>query len=360
MQRFDYIRPEEVGVLPSLSRSAFEGEDALQAAGQFLGGGTTMVDLMKLYVMRPQLLVDIKRLRGLDTIETTEKGGLRLGALVTMNQAAHDQRLHDGYRIVVRSLDQAASQQVRNMARLGGNVLQRTRCSYFRDPSFEECNKRTPGSGCAARNGVNEKHALLGTTQACIATYPGDFAQSLMALDATVSTNGPFNGRPFAELHRHGETPEIETRLAPGELITSFLLPPVAEWTRRSVYVKIRDRDSYAFALASAAVGLAVENGKVAEVRIALGGLATVPWRAHAAEATLRGQTLNEETATAAAETEFAAAERRAQSNYRISLGKATMVRALLDAQPMEIERCPQCKRMLQLRRCLSVPAGGL
>ncbi len=337
MRRFDYVRPQEVTILPTLSRSAFEGENPLDAEGQFLGGGTTMVDLMKLYVMRPHLLIDIKNLKGLDQIEATEDGGLRLGALVTMNQAARDQRLHDGYRMVVRSLAQAASQQVRNMARLGGNVLQRTRCSYFRDPSFEECNKRTPGSGCSALNGVNEKHAVLGTTRACIATYAGDFAQSLIALDATVGTNGPFNGRPFAELHRHGETPNIETRLAPGELITGFLLPPVTEWTRRSVYVKIRDRDSYAFALASAAVGLAVENGKVAEVRISLGGLATVPWRAHQAEAVLRGQTLSEDIANAAAETEFSAAERRAQSNYRISLGKATIVRALLQAQSMEI-----------------------
>ena len=239
MRRFDYVRPQEVTILPSLSRSAFEGENPLDAEGQFLAGGTTMVDLMKLYVMRPHLLVDIKTLKGLDQIEATEDGGLRLGALVTMNQAARDQRLHDGYRMVVRSLAQAASQQVRNMARLGGNVLQRTRCSYFRDPSFEECNKRTPGSGCAALNGVNEKHAVLGTSRACIATYAGDFAQSLIALDAKVSTNGPFNGRPFAELHLHGETPNIETRLAPGELITSFLLPP-----RRGVDSPVRVREN--------------------------------------------------------------------------------------------------------------------
>ena len=336
MRRFDYVRPQEVTSLPILFQPEFEGANALEAAGQFLGGGTTMVDLMKLYVMRPQMLVDIKRLNGLDKIDS-ENGGLRLGALVTMNQASRDGRLHDGYRMVVRSLSQAASQQVRNMARLGGNVLQRTRCNYFRDSSYKECNKRKPGSGCAAIDGANSKHAVLGTSKACIATYAGDFAQSLIALHATVATNGPFNGRPFAELHRHGETPDIETRLAPGELITSFLLPPIAEWTRRSVYVKIRDRDSYAFALASAAVGLAFENDKVAEVRIALGGLATVPWRAHRAEAVLRGQTLNEETATAAAEAEFADAEQRAQSNYRIQLGKATIVRALLQAQAMEI-----------------------
>ena len=336
MRRFDYVRPQEVASLPAFTKPEFEGATALEAKGQFLGGGTTMVDLMKLYVMRPEMLVDVKRLNGLDKIEP-EGEGLRLGALVTMNEAASDQRLHDGYPMVVHSLTQAASQQVRNMARLGGNVLQRTRCSYFRDVSFKECNKRTPGSGCAARDGVNAKHALLGSSKACIATYAGDFAQSLIALDAAVATNGPFNGRPFAELHQHGEAPDVETRLAPGELITSFLLPPVAEWTRRSVYVKIRDRDSYAFALASAAVGLAIEDGRVTEVRIALGGLATVPWRAHRAEAVLRGQLFNEEIATAAAEAEFADAEQRSQSNYRIELGKATIVRALLQAQAMEI-----------------------
>ena len=339
MRTFDYLRPANVAEVATLFRPGPVDADPLAAPEQFLGGGTTMVDLMKLYVMRPETLVDIKQVSGLDTIEPTEDGGLRLGSLVTMAQAARDERLSRDYRMVVEALRQAASTQLRNMARLGGNVLQRTRCNYFRDISYPQCNKRTPGSGCAAVDGQNRKHAILGVSDACIASYPGDFAQALMALDATVTTTGPMNGQPFARLHRlPGDTPHIETRLAPSELITGFVLPPAAEWTRRSIYVKIRDRDSYAFALASAAVGLALEDGgRVAEVRIGLGGVATVPWRARQAEDALRGQLLNEETASAAAAQEFAAAATRRYNRHKVALGQATLVRALLTVQTMEI-----------------------
>ena len=337
MQAFQYHRPDRLDEIKAPPLAPASEAGALQAPEQFLGGGTTLLDLMKLYVMRPQTLVDIKRVHGLDTIETGGDG-LRLGALVTMAQAARDERLVRDYPVVAEALALAASTQIRNMARLGGNVLQRTRCNYFRDVTFHECNKRTPGSGCAALDGHTRKHAILGTSEACIASYPGDFAQALIALDATVNTTGPFDGRRFAELHRlPGDTPHIESNLAPGEMITSFLLPPATDWTRRSTYVKIRDRDSYAFALASAAVGLALRNGTVTEVRIGLGGVATIPWRAHRAEAALQGKPLDEEIATAAAEAEFSHASVRQLNRYKRSLGPATLVRALLTAQAMEI-----------------------
>ena len=334
MQTFHYLRPDS---LPAIESRLQAETSALHAPEQFLGGGTTILDLMKLYVMRPQTLVDIKHVGGLTAIGP-EEGGLRLGALVSMAQAARDTRLVNDYPMVAEALALAASTQIRNMARIGGNVLQRTRCNYFRDITFEQCNKRVPGSGCAALDGHTRKHAILGTSDACIASYPGDFAQALIALDAVVETTGPFNGRRFAELHRlPGDTPHVETNLVAGEMITAFLLPPAAPWTRRSAYVKIRDRDSYAFALASAAVGLALDDGRVSEVRIGLGGVATIPWRAHRAEAELQGKQLDEETATAAAEAEFSTAAVRQHNRYKRGLGPATLVRALLTAQAMEI-----------------------
>ena len=311
--------------------------DPLHAPEQFLGGGTTIVDLMKLYVMRPKTLVDIKQVGGLECIRPEGKG-LWLGSLVTMAQATRDARVVSDYPMAAEALALAASTQIRNMARLGGNVLQRTRCNYFRDVTFAECNKRVPGSGCAALDGYTRKHAILGTSSTCIASYPGDFAQALIALDATVTTTGPFDGRPDAELHRRpDDTPHIESSLETGEMITGFLLPPPAAWTRRSAYLKIRDRDSYAFALASAAVGLAFEDGKVSEVRIGLGGVATVPWRAHRAEAALRGHVLSEQTAEAAAAAEFSDASVRRHNRYKRDLGPATLVRALLAVQAMEL-----------------------
>lgn len=336
MRSFHYTRAHDTPARTD-GRNGSTDSDPLHAPRQFLGGGTTMVDLMKLYVMRPESLVDIGHVEGLDRIERTPDG-LRLGATVTMQHASRDETVRRDYPMVAEALHLAASTQIRNMARLGGNVLQRTRCSYFRDVGVPDCNKRNPGSGCAALDGRNRKHAVLGVSDSCIASYPGDFAQALIALDATVSTTGPFDGRPFAELHRRpGDTPQIETRLVPEEMITGFLLPPAAEWTRRSTYVKIRDRDSYAFALASAAVGLATEQGRVTEVRIGLGGVATVPWRAHRAEDALRGQTLDEDTAAAAAAAEFAPAVTHGDNDYKPQLGRATMVRALLAAQAMEV-----------------------
>src|SRR5205807_5112381 len=199
------------------------------------------------------------------------------------------------YPVIANSLKLAASAQLRNMATLGGNVMQRTRCSYFRDVSYENCNKRNPGSGCAAMDGVNRMHAVLGTSEQCIATYPGDLAQALIALDASVEITGKSGNRSiaFAELHKPpGSTPDVERNLAPGELIAEFMVP-ATPFARRSLYLKIRDRASYEFALASAAVALDFgDDNVVRDARIALGGVATVPWRAREAEHTLRGQAL--------------------------------------------------------------------
>src|SRR4051812_38582997 len=212
----------------------------------YLAGGTTLIDLMKLDVMRPTHVVDINALHESDLgrIDVGAKG-LRLGALVRMAEAAEHAEVVRNYPAVAQSLQLAASQQVRNMASLGGNVLQRTRCPYFRDVSYEQCNKRNPGSGCAALDGFNRSHAVLGTSDQCIATYPGDFAQALIALDATAEITGPRGTRsiPFASLHRQpGDAPDIETTLHPGETLTSFFVP-VTPWARRSAFVKIRDRE---------------------------------------------------------------------------------------------------------------------
>jgi xanthine dehydrogenase YagS FAD-binding subunit len=294
---------------------------------------------MKLDVMRPQKLVDLNPLQErLGNIEADDSG-LRIGSLVRMAQAAEHDAIKRDYPVIAETLNLAASQQIRNMASLGGNVLQRTRCTYFREVSWAACNKRNPGSGCAALDGENRKHAILGTSDDCIATYPGDFAQALMALDAQVDVGTP-NGRrslAFADLHRApGNSPHIETQLASGELILGFSIP-AGPWTRRSRYLKIRDRESYEFALASAAVALHLENGIVQEARIALGGVATVPWRAREAEAALKDQRLDEDGANRAAEAAFADAKTTENNAYKVPLGKQTLVRALLDAGRMEI-----------------------
>ena len=309
------------------------------ATVQFKGGGTTLIDLMKLDVMQPITVVDITALRddAMHRIVHTEQE-LRIGSLVSMASLQADAIAVRDYPLLTESLWQAASQQLRNMARLGGNVLQRTRCAYFRDTSYEQCNKRVPGSGCAALDGANRAHAVLGASDQCIALYPGDWAIALVAVDAHVEVRSPSGTRTiaFADLHRlPGSTPHIETNLKPGELITAFVIPGGPR--RRSLYRKIRDRDSYAFANASAAVAMDLDGDTVQDVRIGLGGVATIPWRARRAENLLRGLTLTEASATAAAEAEFASAETREHNVYKVALGKATMVRALLDAQAMEI-----------------------
>lgn len=321
----------------ALSAAATANNPLTQANAQPLAGGTTLIDLMKLDVMRPAAIVDINPLaQGWSTIDPGADN-LRLGALARMSDvAAHDQ-IQRSYPVIANSLKLAASAQLRNMATLGGNVMQRTRCSYFRDVSYENCNRRNPGSGCAAMNGVNRMHAVLGTSDQCIATYPGDFAQALIALDATVEITGRSGTRsmPFAELHKApGNTPEIETALQPGELISAFVIP--GRWPR-SVYLKARDRQSYEFALSSAAVALDLQDGTIRDARVALGGVATVPWRAREAEALLKGQNFDDDLAQRVADAAFADAKGRQYNSFKIALGKRVVARALQQAVTMEI-----------------------
>ncbi len=318
---------------------AVEAGAAQNAAAQFIAGGTNMLDYMKLNVVHPERLVDINALSSGETgsIRVTDNG-LRLGSLVRMAEAQEHPHIKRDYPVIAESLMLAASQQIRNMASLGGNILQRTRCEYFRETSWP-CNKRNPGSGCAAFDGVNREHAVLGGGSACIATYHGDFAQALIALDATVEIQGPHGRRkiPFAKLHRlPGDTPNIETTLEPGELIT-FIEVPSGAHTRRSRYLKIRDRQSYQFALAAVAVALDLQDGAVRDVRLALGGVATVPWRAHESEEMLRGRMLDEGAARQAAARAFADARPREHNAFKIQLGQATIVRALLEAKEMKV-----------------------
>ncbi len=339
MRAFTYDRaPSEAAAILAASRLAQLPSVQGRAPVEYLAGGTTLIDLMKLDVMRPAKVVDLGALAGAHDAISVTPDGVRLGAMVRMATAADHPEIVKTYPVISQSLQLAASAQLRNMATLGGNVLQRTRCPYFRDISWAACNKRDPGSGCAAMGGVNRQHAILGGSSDCIATYPGDFAQSLIALDATVNAVGSAGARtiPFAALHRlPGATPNVETVLAPGELITSFNIP-AGPWTRRSLYLKIRDRQSYEFALASAAVALDMDGSKVREARIALGGVATIPWRSREAENALAGKDLTEETAQAAARAAFANARPRTHNAFKVALGQSTLVRALMQAKDME------------------------
>lgn len=338
MRPFNYTpaqNPED-----AVAKGAVYADAHVRAPVQFLAGGTTLIDLMKLDVMRPDTLIDIKRIS--DPVMrriSADADGLKMGALVSMAEAADNEIIKRDYPVLSQSLWLAASQQLRIMATLGGNVLQRTRCSYFRDTSYFDCNKRNPGSGCAALGGVNRWHAVLGTSDACIASYPGDWAQGLIALDAKVSILGRNGARTiaFSDLHKdYADTPHIETTLQPGELITGFTVP-AGPHTRRSVYLKIRDRESYEFALASAAIALDLDGDRARDVRIALGGVATKPWRAKEAEEVLRGQQLTEELMQRAAEAAFATAKPRKDNAFKVKLGQETIVRALIQAKTMEI-----------------------
>jgi xanthine dehydrogenase YagS FAD-binding subunit len=340
MRPFAYERPDTVANALRAAGEAAARVPPTMAPSQYLAGGTTILDLMKLDVMRPERLVDIGGVDpGLSRIER-RADGLYLGALVRMAEAAAHPEVARDYPAIAQSLVLAASPQLRNMATLGGNVLQRTRCSYFRDPSWQACNKRTPGTGCAAIDGVNRKHAVLGVSEHCIAAYPGDLAQALLMFDASVEiARGAGQTRviAFEELHRlPGDTPHIETVLEPGELITRFKVL-VAPWTRRSLYLKIRDRESYEFALASAAVALDLDGGVVRTARIALGGVATKPWRAHEAESVLAGATLDETSARRAAEAAFGNAMSHGANDYKREFGQRTLVRALLQASTLGI-----------------------
>jgi xanthine dehydrogenase YagS FAD-binding subunit len=270
----------------------------------FLGGGTNLVDHLRLGVATPSTLVDVTAATSAEI--TDHNGGVSVGAAVRNSDLAADQRIRRDYPVVAQAVLAGASGQIRNMATTGGNVLQRTRCVYFQDITTP-CNKRTPGSGCSAIDGYTRYHAILGTSQHCVATHPSDLAVALAAVDAQVRLMGPAGERhlPFVALHRlPGDRPELDTVLAHGELITAIDLPALPAGSR-STYVKIRDRASYAFALVSVAAVLTVGDGVVQEVRIALGGVAHKPWRAHRAEDSLRGASADTESFTAAADAEL-------------------------------------------------------
>ncbi|WP_025038234.1 FAD binding domain-containing protein [Bradyrhizobium sp. DOA9] len=338
MRPFLYQRASDPDMaVQALGAAAAANESLTKAAAQPLAGGTTLIDLMKLDVMRPTAIVDINPLARAWSAIAPGGDGLRLGALARMSDVAANTEIQRSYPVIADSLKLAASAQLRNMATLGGNVMQRTRCNYFRDVSYENCNKRNPGSGCAAMDGVNRMHAVLGTSDQCIATYPGDFAQALIALDAMVEITGKAGTRsmPFAQLHKApGTTPDIETALQPGELISAFSIQ--GRWPR-SVYLKTRDRQSYEFALSSAAIALDVQDGTIRDARVALGGVATVPWRAREAEALLKGQRFDDGLAQRVGEAAFADARGRRHNSFKIALGKRVVARALQQAAMMEI-----------------------
>lgn len=318
---------------PTTTDEAIHTLAAAPGTARLLAGGTTLVDLMKLDVERPALLIDITGIPQLREIRT-DGDTLIFGALVHMSEAADHPVIKRDYPILSEALWRGASQQLRNMATLGGNLLQRTRCAYFRDTQFP-CNKRAPGSGCSAIGGLDRGHALLGTSSQCIATYPGDWAVALVAMDASIDTLSPRGGRtiPVAELHRQpGDTPQIENVLAIDEMIVRTRVPASA-LGRASTYIKIRDRESYAFALTSAAVALSMDGNRVRDARIALGGVATVPWRARQAEQSLVGKTLDDAAAREAGTLAFTGAQTSPQNAFRVPLGINAVVQALTIAK---------------------------
>lgn len=310
-------------------------DDAVKAIAaysdtRFIGGGTNLLDLMKMGVERPGHLVDINRL---PLTEITEhEGGIRMGALARNTDAANHQLIRTRYPVLSQAILAGASQQLRNMATMGGNLLQRTRCYYFYDPSYAECNKRTPGSGCAAIGGVNRIHAILGASNSCIATHPSDMCIALAALDAKVQVTGPKGSRSIAmaDFHRlPGDTPQHETNLAPGELITAIDVPALP-YAKRSYYLKVRDRQSYAFALVSVAVALDMEEGgTIRRAHIALGGVAHKPWRAEKAERALAGKKPEANVLRAAAEAELKDAKGYGGNDFKIELARRSIVRAV-------------------------------
>ena len=300
--------------------------------GKFLGGGTNLVDLMKMGVETPTQLIDINRVPLAQIEELPGGKGVRIGAVARNSDVAEHDLIKTRYPVLSEALLAGASPQLRNMATVGGNLLQRTRCYYFYDPAFPQCNKRNPGSGCGALDGFNRIHAILGQSEQCIATHPSDMCVAMAALEAVVRVRGPKGERDikFEDFHRlPGNTPERDTNLAADELITAVDLPgtPFAE---RSHYLKVRDRASYAFALISVAAALDLDSSKkIKAVRLALGGVAHKPWRAYKAEKELVGKNADEKTFRAAAEAELAAAKGYKHNSFKIELAKRAIVRAL-------------------------------
>lgn len=320
MRAFNYLR----------AQNPQDGIAQHRAPGtEFLAGGTTLLDLIKLDVFRPETVVDINRL-DLAKIETSSDGKTKIGALVRNSDLAHDRVIREKFPVLAEALLNGASAQLRNMATTSGNLMQRTRCPYFRD-GFSACNKRDPGSGCAAQKGFNRSHAILGTSDACIATHPSDMCVALAALDAEIQVVGPKGERviPFAEFHLlPGDTPQKEFSLGHDELITAVVLPALQSGTR-SWYVKIRDRQSFEFALASAAVVVETDGSNISAARIALGGVATKPWRATAAEAALRGKSWDEKYFAEAAWLAVEGAQPREHNAFKIELVRRVVTRAL-------------------------------
>jgi xanthine dehydrogenase YagS FAD-binding subunit len=323
MNRFDYVRPSSVA-------------EAVAAAAEpgsvVLAGGTNLLDLMKTGAARPGRLVDIGRLPGLDRIEALPDGGLRLGALVRNADAARNREVASRFPAVAEALLSGASGQLRNAATVGGNLMQRTRCPWFFDPT-SACNKRAPGTGCDALGGENRLHAVLGWSEACIATHPSDFCVPLAALDAVVELAGPAGTRevPLESFHRlPGDAPDRDTEIRPGEIVLAVRLPAAsAAFAEHSRYLKVRERTSYAFAVVSCAAALRLEDGAIAEARVALGGVAHKPWRAREAEAALTGAAPDQAAFRRAAEAALAAARASGDNAFKIELARRAVVRAL-------------------------------
>jgi xanthine dehydrogenase YagS FAD-binding subunit len=305
---------------------------AADPKAKFIAGGTNLIDLMKEDVERPSRLIDISRLP-LTSVEETPEGGMRIGALVPNSDLAYHPLVGRRYPLLASAILAGASQQLRNMASTGGNLLQRTRCYYFYDTTTP-CNKREPGSGCSAIKGLNRMHAILGASEACIATHPSDMCVALAALDAKVHVTGPGGERAiaFADFHRlPGDTPQRDTNLRPNEIVTAVELP-ARSFAANYTYLKIRDRLSYAFALVSIAAALELQGDTIKEARLALGGVAHKPWRDTAAEAALRGQAANQATFTRAAELLLRDARGYAHNSFKIDLARRGIVRALTQA----------------------------
>lgn len=331
------MHPFEYTNAPDVSTALRAGRTQ---GAKFIAGGTTLVDLMKLDVETPSRLVDINHLADRDPalgrIEPLPNGGLRIGTLVRNSDLAWNTTVKQYFPVLAEALLAGASGQLRNMATLGGNLLQRTRCWYFRDTAMP-CNKRQPGSGCSAIQGHNRIHAVLGTSDQCIATHPSDMAVALIALDANVRVRGVSGERtiPLTQFYLEpGTHPERENLLAPGELITGVEVPALS-YGWRSLYLKVRDRASYAFALASAAVALDLQGNTIREARVALGGVGTKPWRSPEAERALAGQPAKLETYRAAADAALRGAVPRRENAFKVDLARRTLVRALTRAQAL-------------------------
>jgi xanthine dehydrogenase YagS FAD-binding subunit len=327
MRPFKYTRADEVN----------DAAVAVAANPQakFLAGGTNLLDLMKEDVERPTELVDLTRLKLTEIRKTS--GGVSIGALATNTETANHPLIRQNYPLLTQAIVAGASGQLRNMATNGGNLLQRTRCQYFYDTAMP-CNKREPGTGCGAREGLNRIHAILGWSEKCVATYPGDMANALYALDAVVRVRGP-GGRertiPIDEFHRlPGETPERDTNLEHGEVIEAIELPG-SSFARNSYYLKVRDRASYAFALVAVAAAVELNRGTIRQSRVVLGGVAHKPWRSREAEAALSGKPASEESFRQAAEAALKEAKPLAHNGYKVELGKRAVVRALMRASKL-------------------------